>query len=61
VESQIRTFFGRGKIRASLGQQPATIDFVSQEFGVDIRLLADGGATTGEDDDESEEVPAGLG
>ena len=43
-------FFGRGKIKQSLGQQPPTIDFVGQEFGVDIRMLADGDAA-GEDDD----------
>lgn len=42
-----KLYSGRGQIRASLAKQSSTIDFVSQEFGVDVRSLADGGAATG--------------
>lgn len=31
---------GREQIKASLGKQPATIDLVGQEFGIDMRSLA---------------------
>lgn len=39
-KTNARLYQGRGMIRASLDRQPGTVDFVSEEFDVDVRLLA---------------------